>query len=125
MNPFFERAPQTARDDEAALLQAMNAADLEIEWHETPQLWRKLIEQADVCLEYARLAEKGLRFSAACGLILTANELLRRALCVECNSTTHLVLERAVIERLDASRRDLERLLELAVQVRMFGIAQA
>ncbi|BCM93743.1 hypothetical protein IAD21_05634 [Abditibacteriota bacterium] len=93
-----------------------------MEWLETPRVWCRLIEQADVCLEHARLAEKGLRFSAACGLILTAQELLRRSLNIKCSTTEHLTLERAVTERLNSSRRDLDRLLDLSVQVRLFAL---
>ena len=111
-----------ANASEAAIISALGAGNIELEWQETPRMCGRLIEQADVCLEHARLAEKGLKFSAACGLILTAQELLRRSLSIDCSTTEHLALERAVIGRLDASRRDLDRLLDLAVQVRMFAV---
>ena len=111
-----------AASPEMAIVSALGAGNIELEWTETPRMWGRLIEQADVCLEHARIAEKSLKFSAACGLILTAQELLRRSLSIDCTTTEHLALERAVIGRLDASRRDLDRLLDLAVQVRMFAV---
>lgn len=107
---------------ENAAISVLGAENLKMEWLETPRVWGRLIEQADACLEHARLAEKGLRFSAACGLILTAQELLRRSLDIRCSTTEHLTLERAVTERLNSSRRDLDRLLDLSVQVRLFAL---
>ncbi|RYG53622.1 hypothetical protein EON80_32520, partial [bacterium] len=66
---------------------------IEIVEPEPPLLWRRLMEQADLCFEHAAQAAQGKRFSAACGLIVTAQELLRRAQSVQCSARDHLVLE--------------------------------
>jgi hypothetical protein len=95
---------------------------IEITDAQPPLLWRRLLEQADLCFEHAAQAAQGKRFSAACGLIVTAQELLRRAQIVHCSSCDHLVLERAIIIRLDRARHELEELLDLAVDVRLYAL---
>jgi hypothetical protein len=88
----------------------------------TPLLWRRLLEQADLCFEHAGQAAQGKRFSAACGLIITAQELLRRAHSLDCSACDHLVMEQAIIVRLDRARRELDEWLELAVEVRLCAL---
>lgn len=85
-------------------------------------LWRRLLDQVDLCFEHAAQAAQGKRFSAACGLIVTAQELLRRAQCLHCSARDHLVLERAIIVRLEHARRELDEWLELAVEVRLYAL---
>lgn len=82
----------------------------------TPSLLspQQLLQEADLCADYARDAADCGRFCAACGLILTASALCNRAL-----EASGARCEAEVASRLGFYQDEVDRLLEAAIARRL------
>ncbi len=86
-------------------------------------IWQQLLAEADLCARYATEAAQCGRFCAACGLILTADALCRRALGATSNRSEQNVIESEVVPRLGFYQNEVGRLLEQAVTTHLEDIS--
>ena len=81
--------------------------------------WRDLLSEADECAVLSREAASSGSFCAACGLLLTADALCRRALNGRCGAAEDLSREAAVNFRRGIYQNEVDHLIESAVRVRL------
>lgn len=78
--------------------------------------WQQLLQEADLCADYARDADQCGRYCAACGLILTASALCNRALE---SAEARCEVEAEVMGRLGFYQDEVDRLLEKSIARRL------
>ena len=81
--------------------------------------WRDLLSEADECAVLAREeASKGC-YCVACGLLLTADALCRRAMKRQCGAAEDLSREAAVNYRRGVYQHEVDQLLDSAVRAKL------